>query len=240
MLVALALATACAELATTDSELVVPPQAQPAAGDTAEQPATVAPSTDTVPGALPAASTPEPGPPSAAPTSAGSRMSVEQPGPAAANVVETVPAAPLQVADDDPIFDESNPDYPVLQKPSTALIGMPLDRRGKVDWVLALRNGLIQPRANLTGNARMELLDKAVMMKDTREMPWVQFPHKTHTEWLACVNCHPKPFEAKQGANPVSMEAIFRGQYCGMCHDRVAFSVFVCERCHNTPIPTPP
>lgn len=30
------------------------------------------------------------------------------------------------------------------------------------------------------------------------------------------------------------MNDIFRGRYCGMCHDRVAFvTYFSCERCHS-------
>jgi hypothetical protein len=34
------------------------------------------------------------------------------------------------------------------------------------------------------------------------------------------------------------MADIFRGQYCGMCHDRVAFiTFFSCMRCHSVPQP---
>jgi c(7)-type cytochrome triheme protein len=67
-------------------------------------------------------------------------------------------------------------------------------------------------------------------------MPYVKFPHNSHTEWLACSNCHDKLFIPKAGANPITMEKIFRGEYCGTCHDRIAFITHTsCERCHSVP-----
>ncbi|MCB1742637.1 MAG: hypothetical protein KDK91_19840, partial [Gammaproteobacteria bacterium] len=59
-------------------------------------------------------------------------------------------------------------------------------------------------------------------------------------EWLACSNCHPRPFKEIAGGNPTSMDEIFKGRSCGMCHDKVAFSTFVCERCHSIPHPGSP
>ncbi len=79
-----------------------------------------------------------------------------------------------------------------------------------------------------------EVLDLDVIMRNTREMPPVRFPHKAHTLWLACANCHPEPFEPRAGANRIAMADIFRGRYCGVCHDRVAFITFYsCPRCHS-------
>lgn len=86
----------------------------------------------------------------------------------------------------------------------------------------------------------MKVLDLDVIMKSTREMPWVKFPHKAHTEWLACENCHPSLFVRKSGANQVSMDDIMKGHACGQCHDRVAFSIFACERCHSVVHPGSP
>jgi c(7)-type cytochrome triheme protein len=37
----------------------------------------------------------------------------------------------------------------------------------------------------------------------------------------------------KQGANPVSMDRIIRGEYCGRCHGVVAFPFTDCLRCHS-------
>jgi hypothetical protein len=39
----------------------------------------------------------------------------------------------------------------------------------------------------------------------------------------------------KQGANNPSMDGILAGEFCGRCHDKVAFALWVCERCHSVP-----
>lgn len=100
----------------------------------------------------------------------------------------------------------------------------------------ALNEGLIKPRSKLSGGETMEVLDLDVIMRNTKEMPFVKFPHRSHTLWLACANCHPDPFPAKAGATAIRMADIFRGQFCGKCHDRVAFiTFFSCVRCHSVP-----
>lgn len=140
-----------------------------------------------------------------------------------------------------PIHDESNPDYPRLQKIDDATRLLKRDAIGFPDWMAALRSGAIAPRAGLSEKETMTVLDLDVLMRNTREMPQVVFPHRAHTQWLDCANCHPAPFVAQAGANPVSMSEIFRGKYCGMCHDRVAFiTFFSCERCHSGPRGVPP
>ncbi len=72
-------------------------------------------------------------------------------------------------------------------------------------------------------------------MKNTDNMPYVKFPHLAHTKWLDCSNCHPDIFIPKEHSNPISMGKVLKGQYCGVCHDKVAFSLFICERCHSVP-----
>lgn len=132
--------------------------------------------------------------------------------------------------------DSANPGLPQLQKPTDALAGLPLDKRGAVDWMKALRSGAIKPRADLDGKKKQEVLDLDVVLKNTKEMPYVKFPHNSHTEWLACSNCHDSLFLPKAGANQISMDKIFRGEFCGACHGRVAFIThFACERCHSIP-----
>jgi c(7)-type cytochrome triheme protein len=64
-------------------------------------------------------------------------------------------------------------------------------------------------------------------------MPDVVYPHKQHTEWLDCSNCHPAIFIPKKGANDISMAAILLGQKCGVCHGKVAFPVAECRKCHS-------
>lgn len=133
-----------------------------------------------------------------------------------------------------PFYDPENPDYTRLQRPAEGLAGLPTDRQGYVDWMKALREGQIQPRSDLKGLARAEPLDLDIVMKNTKEMPNVVFPHRAHTLWLDCSNCHPAIFEPKAGAHKITMAEIFRGRYCGVCHDRVAFiTFFSCDRCHR-------
>ena len=132
-------------------------------------------------------------------------------------------------------YDRNNPDYKTLQKANHALAGFPADYEGQINWVLALERGLIKPRTTVRSRKPMEILDTDIIMKNTREMAYVRFPHEAHTEWLACKNCHEKIFIEKKGANDINMTKIFQGEYCGVCHDKVAFSSFVCERCHSIP-----
>lgn len=133
-------------------------------------------------------------------------------------------------------YDRKNSEYKTLQKANHALAGFPVDTEGQVNWVLSLERGKIKPRSSVRGNRPMETLESEIIMKNTREMAHVRFPHKAHTEWLACKNCHDKIFIPEAGANNIDMTKIFQGEYCGTCHDKVAFSSFVCERCHSIPI----
>lgn len=140
-----------------------------------------------------------------------------------------------------PIYDESNPDYHRLQRIDEATRELKRDAIGFPDWMAALRSGAISPRAGLLGTEKMDVFDLDVVMKNTKEMPHVVFPHQSHSLWLDCSNCHPKPFLPKAGANSISMSQIFRGEYCGMCHDRVAFiTFFSCNRCHSAAPGTSP
>ena len=133
-------------------------------------------------------------------------------------------------------YDPANPDYKTLQRHNDATRTLPKDNVGFPDWMQALLKGDISPRSGLTGKEKMEVLDLDVIMRNTKEMPNVRFPHRSHTLWLACSNCHPAPFSPVTGSNKIQMADIFRGQFCGMCHDRVAFVTFYsCSRCHSVP-----
>ena len=131
------------------------------------------------------------------------------------------------------VYDRNGPAYSLLQSPGSALRDFPADAQGRIDWVAALQQGIIDPRASVSGKAPMRRRTDDIIMRNTREMPWVRFPHAQHTEWLDCSNCHPRPFKEKAGANEITMDTIMRGRHCGVCHDRVAFSIFACERCHS-------
>ncbi|MBF0612911.1 MAG: hypothetical protein G8345_17815 [Magnetococcales bacterium] len=133
----------------------------------------------------------------------------------------------------DTIHDPTNPDLKMLQDPAQALSTFPVGLKGQVDWVRAINEGVITPRASLQGDTEMNVLDQDIILTNTRNMPHVRFPHRAHTQWLACENCHPGVFVAKAGGNTISMNDIFRGRYCGTCHGRVAFSIYICQRCHS-------
>lgn len=133
----------------------------------------------------------------------------------------------------DGYHDPNNKSLESLQKPAQALNDFPHDRLGEVNWVQTLDKKLINPRADIQGKASMKVLDQDIIMTHTKTMPHVRFPHGTHTRWLDCTNCHPKPFLPVIKGNVVPMDAVLRGEYCGACHGRVAFSPFICERCHS-------
>ncbi len=158
---------------------------------------------------------------------------------------DEAPTAPVATYDGhetaDDFYDPENPGTAHLQRAGEATADFPRDRLGNVDWVRTLAEGRIAPRADLAGRGvRRQLREDAILMTDTRDMPYVRFPHREHGAWLDCGNCHPAPFAAETGANPITMSAILAGGYCGVCHDRVAFSTFACERCHSAPNPDAP
>ena len=113
---------------------------------------------------------------------------------------------------------------------------LPKAKLGYVDWVEALKRGTIQPKDSLVeGAAVAPLLDLNIVFRTSVAFPVpdVVFPHLPHTMWLDCNNCHPALFRMKQGGNPVTMERVLRGEFCGRCHGTVAFPIEDCFRCHS-------
>lgn len=136
----------------------------------------------------------------------------------------------------DGLHDPQSPAINVLQEPADALLLLPPDTAGnKVSWVKALREKYIEPRTNIFLETKVNILDMDIIMGNTGEMPLVEFPHRSHTEWLDCANCHDAIFKKKAGANRVNMFAILNGEYCGRCHGAVAFPLTECKRCHSVP-----
>ena len=135
---------------------------------------------------------------------------------------------------DDGIHDPQSPALQWLQEPATALSILPADTAGnQVAWVRALREGYIEPRTNILPGTYIEVYDSEIIMDRTGEMPLVLFPHRPHTEWLDCRNCHNEIFVDKVDANPINMLTILQGEYCGRCHGAVAFPLTECNRCHS-------
>ena len=125
----------------------------------------------------------------------------------------------------------------ILQQPVAAMAEFPRDKAGIIDWVKTLELGMIAPRSDITGEAEpLKPLDLDIIFKDTAAMPYVKFPHKPHTMWLTCSNCHPDIFVQKKGANDIQMADVLNGKFCGLCHGKVAFPPTKnCMRCHSVP-----
>ncbi|MEH6472258.1 MAG: c(7)-type cytochrome triheme domain-containing protein [Halopseudomonas sp.] len=136
---------------------------------------------------------------------------------------------------EDGIHDPDNEGTFLLQAPREGMAGFAKGVGGnRVDWVKTLADGTIEPRYDrVDPNKRPFVMDLDIVREVKGSMPDVVYPHKQHTEWLDCSNCHPDIFIPKKGANQISMAAILLGQKCGVCHGKVAFPVTECKRCHS-------
>ncbi|MBI5560376.1 MAG: hypothetical protein HY883_03795 [Deltaproteobacteria bacterium] len=119
----------------------------------------------------------------------------------------------------------------------TPLNYLPKDKFGFVDWAKALRDGVITPKDSLAGEEEYTVLfEEDVLIKAKLDfMPDVIFPHSAHNRWLRCGICHPGIFAMEAGASDISMLKIWKGEFCGRCHDKIAFPIRNCFRCHSVP-----
>lgn len=133
------------------------------------------------------------------------------------------------------IHDPANDMTLQLQPPATAFAELPKSMAGNhVDWVKSLDTKRIAPRWDRNDpNAAAVVMDLNIVREVKGSMPDVVYPHKQHTEWLDCSNCHPSIFVPQKGANQISMASILLGQKCGVCHGKVAFPVSECRLCHS-------
>ena len=141
---------------------------------------------------------------------------------------------------EDGIHDPANDGTQLLQPPLEAFGALPRSNAGnRVDWVKALAETRIQPRVDrVDPKAEAVVMDLNIVREVKGSMPDVVYPHKQHTEWLDCSNCHPAIFVPQKGANQISMAGILLGEKCGVCHGKVAFPVSECRLCHSKPKPT--
>lgn len=134
----------------------------------------------------------------------------------------------------DGLHDPASQALRVLQQPAAALSQLPPDTAGNmVRWVRALEEGKITPRTNIRPETKIQVLDQDILLDLNGSMPVVRFPHKQHTQWLDCSNCHDHLFKRKTGATKISMLAILQGEQCGLCHGAVSFPLTECSRCHS-------
>lgn len=142
---------------------------------------------------------------------------------------------------EDGIHDPVNDGTQSLQPPLSAFAPMDKSNDGnRVDWVKSLNEGKINPRYDRNDpDVKPMVMDMNIVREVKGSMPDVVYPHKQHTQWLDCSNCHPAIFIPQKGANQISMAAILLGQKCGVCHGKVAFPVSDCRRCHSKSKPSP-
>jgi c(7)-type cytochrome triheme protein len=155
-------------------------------------------------------------------------------------VFGAVGAARWQALAKDEVHDPTGPAIGQLQEPAEALSALPPDTAGNmVRWMQALDEGHISPRAQLLPSTQVTLRKTEVLLKNTGEMPMVRFPHRQHTAWLDCSNCHDQLFEREAGKTKINMFLILAGEKCGLCHGAVAFPLTECGRCHSIGRDTP-
>jgi len=207
--------------------------------------------------AVPAAASPEPAAKAAAVPASTPAATSAAPATAAGPAATPAPApqaTPAAVADanafnrllrtpgkrnqapaEDGIHDPTNEGTLALQAPLAAFAPFPKSNAGnRIDWVRALAENKIQPRYDRIDPAAVPtVMDLNIVREVKGSMPDVVYPHKQHTEWLDCSNCHPAIFIPQKGANQISMAAILLGQKCGVCHGKVAFPVSECRLCHS-------
>jgi c(7)-type cytochrome triheme protein len=134
----------------------------------------------------------------------------------------------------DGVHDPRSPGTKQLQQPRDALSKLTSDTTGnQVRWVHALEKGEIQPREKLFAKTEVKKLDRDIILDINGGMPAVRFPHRQHTEWLDCSNCHEGIFASETGKTKISMYLILQGEQCGVCHGAVAFPLTECTRCHS-------
>lgn len=136
---------------------------------------------------------------------------------------------------EDGIHDPGNDGTHALMPPQTAFASLPKSFAGnRVNWVQAIGTNKINPRWDRNDpKAEPVVMDLNIVREVKGSMPDVVYPHKQHTQWLDCSNCHPAIFVPQKGANSISMAAILLGEKCGVCHGKVAFPVSECRLCHS-------
>lgn len=124
-----------------------------------------------------------------------------------------------------------------------AMRTMPTDFFGYPDWSQAVADGLLRPKSSIQGGSSDDVasFNEDILFEiNDPMMANVLFPHKKHTYWLKCSNCHDSIFKAKRGGNDFSMYDIWDGKFCGRCHGKVAFQpkgFENCQRCHSSKKP---
>jgi len=111
---------------------------------------------------------------------------------------------------------------------------LPMTATGNgVDWDEGVRRKIIRPLSYLKKKSQDMNFDKELILEaEMTIIPPAVFPHKSHSAWLDCDNCHPDLFNIQKKGTHFSMAEILKGSYCGACHLSVAFPMDECRKCH--------
>jgi len=109
-----------------------------------------------------------------------------------------------------------------------------------IDWEEAEIKSKIKPVDTLEGiSIKREKLKNREDFSIKSKGSWMSdiiFSHEKHTRWNGCELCHPDIFNIEKGGTKFTMFQIYSGEYCGVCHGKVAFPVIECDRCHTKPV----
>jgi c(7)-type cytochrome triheme protein len=107
------------------------------------------------------------------------------------------------------------------------------DKFGFLDWVKLRESGAVRPVG--PAGKKPEARDTVILYKSTMAgIGDVPFNHGTHTMDIDCATCHPSVFTDKLGERRSTMMEMAEGKSCGACHNKVAFKLADCIRCHQT------
>jgi c(7)-type cytochrome triheme protein len=112
--------------------------------------------------------------------------------------------------------------------------GLPRDSKGVVDWMRALSDNLITPKSGIDDTAEAASTKDSEIEFTHKDNPGkpVIFRHATHTQWLACKNCHSAIFKKKEDNLQFTHDEMEKGLYCGACHGKVVVVPGACKGCH--------
>lgn len=115
---------------------------------------------------------------------------------------------------------------------------LPRLQYNQIDWEKAEEKRLIKSIDSIEGifykTDAIKAQDNFSIEVNTKRKTDVIFSHKKHVVWNGCAVCHPMIFPSSaKGSVQYSMFQIMDGEYCGVCHVSVAFSVWLCYKCHK-------
>jgi c(7)-type cytochrome triheme protein len=128
------------------------------------------------------------------------------------------------------------PDLPPAIDWKARYAELPRTDGGDIAWVKALDDKVIAPKPGIADDAKDEdATDMDTELATSGQAEYkVMFPHKAHTEWMACPACHTGIFEMEKGKTKMTMDAMNAGAQCGACHGKVAApDLTACPVCHK-------